>query len=275
VLYEEMRSLIAAYVSFLRLRSICLLSLGLFMILIFTACAPLQTPLPPEPTHTPVPATSTPTPTIVWFPATSTPTPFATPVVTPTLDLSPPMGAILLSDDFSDENAWTLSKSVVSSSALGVNELTLALHQPGGYIYSLRNDTLLSDFYLEITASPNLCRGPDEYGLLLRVSPSMEFYRFSLTCDGQVRLDKYFNGVASSPQPLTPSGAVPPGAPSSSRLAVWAKGREMRFYANGEYLFTVSDPSLRNGGLGVFARSNGENDLTVSFSDLVVRQPSN
>jgi hypothetical protein len=47
----------------------------------------------------------------------------------------------------------------------------------------------------------------------------------------------------------------------------------MRFYVNGEYLFTVSDPSLRSGGLGVFARSNGENDLTVSFSDLVIRQP--
>jgi len=69
------------------------------------------------------------------------------------------------------------------------------------------------------------------------------------------------------------SGAIPPGAPSTSRLAVWAKGKEMRFYANGEYLFTVSDRSLASGNLGVFIRSAGEDDVTVSFSDLIIRQP--
>jgi hypothetical protein len=68
------------------------------------------------------------------------------------------------------------------------------------------------------------------------------------------------------------SGAIPPGAPSTSRLAVWAKGREMLFFANGEYLFTVSDRSFVSGKLGVFISSAGEDDLTVSFSDLVVRQ---
>lgn len=248
-----------------------LLSLALAL----SACIPQQTPLPPEPTPTPVPETSTPTPTIVWFPPTSTPTPFSTLPVTPTQDMRPPMGDILLEDDFSQETGWTLAKTSISSIAIGVNELTLALHQPGGYLYSLRQDTYLDDFYLEITASPNLCRGLDEYGLLLRVSPSLEFYRFSLTCDGQARLDKFYNGAATSPQPLTPSGAIPPGAPSSSRLGVWAKGREMRFYANAEFLFSVSDPSLRGGSLGVFIRSNGDNDLTVNFSDLIVRQPDN
>lgn len=183
------------------------------------------------------------------------------------------MGEIILTDDFSNPNVWTLARSPQASAALGVNELTLALHQPRGYLYSLRSEPLLSDFYLEITASPNLCQDADEYGLLLRASPSLDFYRFSLSCDGQARLDKYFQANASSPQPWMMSGAIPPGAPSISRLAVWAKGKEMRFYANGEYLFTVSDPSLTSGNLGVFIRSAGEDDMTVSFSDLVIRQP--
>ena len=248
----------------------------LSLALVVSACMPLQTSLLPEPTPTtPSPATSTVTPTIIWFPPTSTPTPFSTLPVAPTQDMRPPIGDILLEDNFNQETIWTLAKTSVSSIAVGVNELTLALHQPGGYLYSLRRDTYLDDFYLEITASPNLCRGPDEYGLLLRVSPSLEFYRFSLTCDGQTRLDKYFNGVASSPQPLTPSGAIPPGAPSSTRLGVWAKGREMRFYANDEFLFSVSDPSLRGGSLGVFIRSNGDNDITVNFSDLIIRKLNN
>lgn len=247
----------------------------LLLALAISACMPPATSLPPEPTPTPVPPTFTITPTLVWFPPTSTPTPFATLPITPTQDMRPPMGDILLEDNFSQETGWTLAKTSLSSIAIGVNELTLALHQPGGYLYSLRRDTSLDDFYLEITASPNLCRGPDEYGLLLRVSPLLDYYRFSLTCDGQTRLDKLFNGTASSPQPLILSGAIPPGAPSSSRLGVWAKGREMRFYANGEYLFTVSDPSLRNGSLGVFVRSNGDNDITVNFSDLIIRKPDN
>lgn len=180
----------------------------------------------------------------------------------------------MLSDDFNDAGAWTLSQSTKASAALGVNELTLALHQPDGYLYSLRREPLLEDFYLEITASPNLCRDADEYGLLLRVSPSLDFYRFSLSCDGQARLDKYFQGVASSPQPWMMSGAIPPGAPSRSRIAVWAQGKEIRFFVNQEHLFTIQDPSLNSGTLGVFVRSGGENDLTVSFSELVIRQVS-
>lgn len=239
---------------------------------VLAACTAPQTALPPEPTATPLPATATSTPNVVWFPPTSTPTPFPTPVVTPTQELSLPAGAILLSDDFEEPGSWALSKTTQASAALGVNELTLALHQPDGYIYSLRSEPLLDDFYLEITASPNLCRDMDEYGLLLRVSPSLDFYRFSLSCDGQARVDKYFQGIASSPQPWVMSGAIPPGAPSSSRLAVLAKGKELSFFVNQEHLFTISDPSLSSGTLGVFIRSGGENDLTVSFSDLVIHQ---
>lgn len=236
------------------------------------ACLPVATPLPPLPTDTPLPSTSTPTPTIVWFPPTATFTPFPTVVMTPTVDVLPQVGEILFSDDFSDPNGWTLGKSPAGTVALGKSELTLAISQPGGYLYSLRRKTDLRDFYVEITASPSLCRGGDEYGLLLRISEALEFYRFSLTCDGQVRLDKYFNDRASSPHPLSMSGSVPPGAPSTSRIAVAVIGKEMNFFVNGDFQFSVSDPSLTNGALGVFARSNGDTVVTVNFSALEVRQ---
>ncbi len=244
----------------------------IFAVCVFSACALTPSPLPPEPTGTPLPPTATPTTTPIWFPPTATPTPFLTQVVTPTLDVQPGAGDIILQDDFSQGEGWALAQTNAASVAIGKNELTLALHQPGGYLYSMRKEPLLGDFYLEITASPNLCKDADEYGLLLRATASQEFYRFALSCDGQMRVDKYFNGTASSPQPWTPSGEVPPGAPSTSRLGVWAKGREMRFYVNDQYQFTVSDPSIPSGSLGVFVRSAGENDLTVSFSDLVIRE---
>jgi hypothetical protein len=153
---------------------------------------------------------------------------------------------------------------------MGNNKLSLVLNQPGGYLYTLRRAPILNDFYLEISANPSLCRNTDEYGLLLRFSPALEFYRFSLSCDGQVRVDKYYQGRASSPQPWIMSGDVPPGAPSSSRLGVWADGVEMHFFINNQYQFSVRDPSISRGSLGVFIRSAGENTVSVSFSELVV-----
>ena len=104
------------------------------------------------------------------------------------------------------------------------------------------------------------------------MSKTLEFYRFSLTCDGQLRLDKYFGGRASSPQPLEPSGSVPRGAPSDSRLGVWALGSDLRFYVNGDFQFSLHDPSLPSGGIGVFARSGGENAVSISFSNLEIRK---
>jgi len=252
-------------------RQIWSILLAFLFLLFLGACTTIATPeYFFEATVTPT-QTSTPTATIVWFPPTSTPTLFPTPVITPTQDYRPNLGETLLVDDFSSPDSWLLGKTSSGSAALGKNELTIAISEPGAYEYSVRQTPVLGDFYAEITASPTLCRGQDEYGLLIRMASSGDFYRYSLSCNGMVRLDRVIGGTASSPQPWTLSGSVPPGAPSSSRLAVWAVGREMRFFVNDQYQFTVSDPLLPGGNLGVFARSGGEMDVTVSFTDLIVR----
>ncbi len=244
--------------------------LWLVLSMILAGCLSRPTALPPEPTSTATP-TGTPTATVIWFPATATQTPLPTLDVSPTVDQLPPTGDLIFSDDFNDPDEWLLGQTSTTSIALGNQALTLALNQPSGYLYTLRKSPILSDFYLEVTASPSLCRGDDEYGLLLRVSPSAEFYRFSLSCEGSIRLDKYYNGKASSPQAKTPSGSVPRGAPSSSLISAWVKGKEMQFYVNNEYQFTVRDPSLQEGSLGFFVRSAGDTALTVSFTNLSVR----
>lgn len=173
-------------------------------------------------------------------------------------------------DDFTGREAWTLTTTQAGSVAFGKGELTIAISEARTYLFSIREHPEFTDFYLEVTANPNLCQSKDEYGLLLRVSPSLDFYRYSLSCDGHVRLDRVYRSQASSPQPWVLSGAVPPGAPSISRLGVWAVGAEMRFFVNNEFVFTVNDPLIPGGGLGVFARSTGEMAVTVNFSDLVV-----
>jgi hypothetical protein len=184
--------------------------------------------------------------------------------------MHPSIGNILLEDDFIDPKVWTLSQSPSGSVAFGQNELTIAIAESNVYLYSFRKEPIFTDFYLEITTEPSLCRDLDEYGVLFRVSPANDYYRFSLSCNEQVRLDRISNGQVSSPQPWLLSGAVPPGAPSSSRLGVSAVGPDMRFFINRQYQFSIHDPLLATGGVGVFARSVNKMAVTVNFSNLVV-----
>jgi hypothetical protein len=212
------------------------------------------------------------TATVVWFPPTTTFTPFPTQGTTPTPDQRPGIGALIFSDGFTEGEAWSLGRTEQGSAAIGKGELTIALFSPKAYYFSTRQEPVLEDFYAEITASPSLCQGTDEYGMLLRYTGPASYYRFSLSCDGRARLDRVVSGQASSPQPWLQSGAVPPGAPSSSRLGVWSVGDELRFFVNDEYQFTVKDPLLASGTLGVFARAAGDQAVTVNFSELVVYQ---
>ncbi len=252
--------------------SIPAIFLTFFLLLISAGCQPLSTPLPPLPTQTPGAPTATATATVVWFPptATYTPLPMSTIVIAPTPDLSPQYSQVFLSDNFSDPTNWTQGRYPNGTVAAGMDELSLAVNQERGYISSLLQGVTLDNFYLEITASPSICRAGDEFGVLFRMKSAQDFYRFAINCNGQARVDRILGGTATAPQPLSYKGPIPRGAPSSSRLGIWAKDQEIRFYVNNEFLFSVRDTSLFSGSLGLFVRSATPDSVTVNFSDLVV-----
>ncbi|OQY89474.1 MAG: hypothetical protein B6D39_09605 [Anaerolineae bacterium UTCFX2] len=237
------------------------------------ACATPAKPTPfvslPSDTVAPSPI---PTATIVWFPptATFTPLPSSTPNPNPTQDQRAHHGDLILEDLFDRPDLWTHGKQNTGSIAFGKREISLGISEPQGYLVSWRAASILNDFYLEITASPSICRGGDEYGVIFRASSSADFFRFGLNCRGEARLDRVISGSASASQPPLKSGAIPPGAPSVSQLGIWALGKEMRFYANNAYLFTVRDPSILSGALGLYARAAGADEMSVNFSDLLI-----
>ena len=239
-----------------------------FALLFLSACLPVET-LTPFVSATPT-VTNTATPTTVWFPATETPTMVPTVIPSPTPELRPGVGGLLFSDEFDLPSDWTWLETESSSISVANNELTAVLAREKGYIYSVREGALFTNFYAEITASPNLCNGLDEYGMLIRYQSPVNFYRYSLSCNGQVRLDRVVGGTASSPQPWMVTTSVPSASPSTSRLGVWAVGKELRFFINDQHQFTITDKSLPSGAMGVFVRSGGSNAVTVSFSDLAV-----
>lgn len=210
------------------------------------------------------------TPTIDWFPATPTPTspPYATQTATP--EMRPGLGQTALSDTFTDAELWGTAVSNDGSASVDRNRLTIVA-QPGVYMFSLRKDLVLDDFYAEITARPNLCRGGDDYGLLVRAN-AVAYYRFALSCEGTVRAERISVGTRQSLQEALPSGDAPRGSPGEVRIGIWAVGAEMRLFLNGRYQFSIHNPNLRTGTLGVFARSAGDTPVTINFSDLLVQE---
>ncbi len=213
--------------------------------------------------------TAPPTQTIVWFPPSATPTLLTVPTYTATPEMSPGIGKETLNDDFSDASAsvWDTATSNHGSAAISRNRLTLVV-QPGYYLASMRRKVTFSDFYAEITARPSLCRGEDNYGLIVRGIGS-SFYRFVLTCNRQILAERIAGGTKLSIYEPVASGDAP-GAPGEVRIGIWAVGGDMRLFLNGRYQFSVIEKTFPSGGLGVFVRSTGDTPATVTFSDLTV-----
>jgi len=238
----------------------------LAMTIFLSACLPLDS-TPPTATRVP-PDTPPPTQTIIWFPPSATPTlqTFSTHTAMP--EMNPGIGAVAFSDDFSDATAWDTAVSDQGSAAISRNRLTIVV-QPGIYLASLRHDITLGNFYAEITARTSLCRAEDNYGIIVR-SVGSSFYRFVLSCNGFVHVERIKNGTKLIIYEPVPSGDAPPGAPGEVRVGMWAVGSEMRLFLNDRFQFSINDKSFPSGAFGVFARSMGDTPVTVTFSDLTV-----
>jgi hypothetical protein len=235
---------------------------------LLTACSalgggPLGTATPPLPTATPV-LSATP----VWFPATDTPTPHALTSPTAPPDWRPGLGDPIKVDSFTDETLWGIFKSNDGAASIFDGRLVLSA-APDVYLTSLNKKLTLTDFYAEVTAAINICSGTDEYGILVRATPT-QAYRFALTCEGQVRAERVTRDERLILEKPFHSGDVPRGAPAQVRIGVWVFKSELRFFLNGNYQFSVTDGNLPSGSIGFFVRSAGATPIIVSFSDLVI-----
>ena len=224
----------------------------------------------PLPTGTPTaPFTETPTETIVWFPATNTPTVFSTQIPAPTQDFHPGLGDVIFSDSFDQPELWDTASSSQASAAVTRNRLVLSISDPGPLtIASLRSLPVMGDFYAEATVNVSLCSGKDQYGMLFRAASGGNYYRFTINCRGELRAERVRAGVTYPLLDWISSGDAPAGAPAEVKLGVWADGREMRFFLNDQYQFSVTDPIFSSGTLGFFIFASGQTPVTVSFSDL-------
>jgi len=241
----------------------------LLTLLWLTACAGL--PPSATPTSTLIVDTTTPTASIIWFPPTNTPTIFPTATVLTTPEQHPGLAELLLTDKFNQADLWNISESPNSYAVIKHNRLVLSIAEKGPISQlSMRSKPAVGDFYAEATATISLCAGKDQYGMIFRADPNGNHYRFVISCDGAVRLERSTSGVHIPLRDWLPTGDAPTGAPADVKLGVWAVGNEMRFFLNDQYQFSFSDSARRSGMLGFFVYINGTDPITVSFSDLSV-----
>jgi hypothetical protein len=224
------------------------------------------------PTGTPTPSSTEPsTPTIVWFPPTSTPTAFLTQSLAPTEEYHPGVGDLIFTDSFDQPELWNTASSAQASATVTRNRLVLSITGPGPLsIVSLRGQPVVGDFYAEAMVDVSLCSGKDQYGMVFRAAPGGNYYRFTVNCNGQVRLERVRGGETYPLLDWLSSGDASLGAPAQEKLGIWAVGREMRVFLNDHFQFSLPDPVFSSGTIGFFIYTSGQTPVTVSFSGLSV-----
>ena len=236
--------------------------------LLLSACvstrpAPTNTPLPPSPTLTPT----------VFFPTlvpTLTLTPDPTP--SPTADITSGFGTLIFHDDFSQDLGWKPLGSNLGGSSLYNGRYSLSVHQENAFYTSLSPVEEFTDGYLEVAVRVLLCTDDDEFGMMFRVNPSGGHYRFTLTCKGEARVTRLFEGSETAVIPKTITNALIPGLLVDNRLGVIADGDHFHFFLNDEEVFTAHDPGIRWGGLGLIVHARRGGQTTASFDNFTVRK---
>jgi hypothetical protein len=184
--------------------------------------------------------------------------------------MRPDLGTVLVENLFAPPAEWQTGNFSSGNITLLQDSLTLAIQQPKMNQLSLESKNVLGDFNLETKVNVNLCRGEDVYGLLVRAASELNYYRFLVNCEGFARAERVRNGQTTLMQDWTPTG-FPPGAPLEVSIGIWASGKELRFFADDAFVFSVSDPVFTEGTVGLFARASGDGPVTVSFSEMEIR----
>jgi hypothetical protein len=237
-----------------------------------TPVPPTETPVVPA-SVTPAPSpTSTPEPT-----ATASPTPNATATPDPNLGV----GATIYEDKFDGARwGWNFSDDVVTF-ALADGQLNAVMKRSdsGWRIDNGPDFVTAGDQQTRLTARTNLCYDNDEYGLMFRTitktdsnNTRFDGYLFKLNCAGQARVEVFKDSQISVLMDWTASPAIQKGAPAENTLMVWAAKDQFHVYVNDKHVGSLTDPSFAEGVFGVYLRDRTNGGLSVSFSNLVVKE---
>jgi hypothetical protein len=247
--------------------SICTRLLLLVPSMALTSCGSLALESPTAtPTRTPTPTATIAFPTLI---PTAVSTPPASPTAAPALTAA--SGPLLFQARFTSDEGWLVGIDADGGASLSGESLTIAVSRPSASRYVPIPAPQAGDFLLEATVRANLCTEGDEVGVLVRVSPQEDHYRFTLSCNGTARLTRVLGTSAAILAGPTVASSAIPGSPSENRLTVLARGPEFTFFINGAQVLQARDTLLVSGGFGFFVHSAGQGQTTAALTSLTLR----
>jgi hypothetical protein len=228
-------------------------------------------PHPPAATATQVTDTPTPTSTIPFPTAFPTITETPPPTPTPTPDFRQSFGPLLYSTEFDTGQGWQLGRDVFGVTSLDDGQLSVVVNQPRAVRTLVSPIDPVADFYAEVSLHTALCQSDDEFGLIFRVNPLNEQYRFTITCDGGLRLRRILVGSSRAMVPFEAANeAVMPHAPADNTLGILARGADFELFVNGVSVTRAHDVALPAGKLGLVVSSGKSGQTTITFDSLSV-----
>ena len=133
------------------------------------------------------------TPTTDWFPVTATSPALNTQTVSPPTPTPIFVGSLILIDEFDQPNFWDTSNTIVASSSIENNKLTLSVNQPA-QITTMRNQPSLDNFRMDVKVTAKICGTNGSYGIIFRSSNPSNLYRFIINCDKTIEIQRILNG---------------------------------------------------------------------------------
>lgn len=235
--------------------------------LLVSGCLPSATPpTAPPPLDTP---TMTPTVPFPTAPPTITETP--APTLTPTPDIRQSFGPLLYTTSFDSAGGWRLGRDAFGVTSLEDGQLSVVVNQANSLRTILSPVQPVGDFYAEVSLHTALCQGDDEFGMVFRVNSLDEQYRFTVTCDGGLRLRRVLVGSSRAVLPFEQANAsVMPHAPADNTLAVLARGPDFELFVNDISVIRAHDVALPVGKIGLAVSSATGGQTTITFDHFSV-----
>lgn len=207
-------------------------------------------------------ASRTPTSTAPSLPTASPTTP---------VDSARSKGVLLFEARFTSDEGWILSRDADGAASLAGPSLVLAVSRPNASRFVLAPSPTATDFLLEATVRTDLCASEDEIGLLFRVSPAADHYRFTVSCGGAARLTRVVGQRAAVLAGPTQAATVLIGPPIENRLAILARGSALTLFVNDVEVLSARDSTLTSGGFGFFVRSASQGQTTAALTSLHIQ----
>ncbi len=183
---------------------------------------------------------------------------------------TPPVGKELYSDDFSSsKSGWPIYSSgdILAGYKKGIYQVTIV---PEDYWKGVLAPNLnLSDFIVEVEATKEAGTNDNAYGIWIRNIAPGSLYAFLISSDGYFQFAQKENGTWITPTNWTKSSVIKTDN-ETNLIKVVAKGDKFAFYANDVLLSNYSNGSFAYGGLGLWAGSQSEGNVTIGFDNFKV-----